>query len=232
MLSVLPGRTVLVEKRRTSIGRLWQRLDWTALALLFSAGAFLNAAAMTERAGGFLRRAEAASALGRLSGVAALYGGGLCLVATALAICASLTPGTSLKETAGRYVWTLVPLGTAMWTGHLLFHFLLAGNIVAVVERFAQDHGVGLPREVTSISTGGFALRPDGVFSLQLLLLGVGFLVSSALLWKQAATNFADEQRGWGQTLRVWTPWELVAMGLYAAGVWVFLQPMEMRGMA
>ncbi len=226
VLPVVPGRAVLVEQRRTSIGRLARRWDWTVLGLVFTAGAFVNAAAMTGPVGEFLMKAQSLGAMGRLGGTVALYGAGFGVTALALAVCVrlsrlgdtdfSLCLETSRKETAGSYSWALAPLGMAMWSGHSLFHLLQAGSVGTVLERLAVPH--------VTLSVG-----PDAVFSLQLVLLGVGMLMSSVLLWQKASAG-PKGQRPWLETLRAWTPWAAFAAALYVAGVWVFLQPMEMRG--
>jgi len=229
VLPVLPGGTVLVEQRRTSIGRLARRWDWTVLALVFTVGAFVNAAAMAGPVGQLLSGAQSRGVMGRLGGVVALYGVGFGMAALAVAICVRLSRDAgSRKEDAGRFSWALVPLGMAMWSGHLLFHFLQAGSAGTVMERFAREHGTNLQELHVSLGVG-----PDAVFSLQLVLLGAGLLMSHALLWRKAGASVdagANVRRSWLNTLRIWTPWAVFAGGLYAAGVWVFLQPMEMRG--
>jgi hypothetical protein len=53
---------------------------------------------------------------------------------------------------------------------------------------------------------------------LQILLLDAGLLLTLYLLWRIGG-------------IVAGVPWALLSVGLYAAGVWIFLQPMQMRGM-
>jgi hypothetical protein len=60
-----------------------------------------------------------------------------------------------------------------------------------------------------------------------MLLLDLGLLLSLYIGWRIAGacvTRLADR-------LRLLAPWATVLVGLYGTGIWVFLQPMQMRGM-
>jgi hypothetical protein len=63
-------------------------------------------------------------------------------------------------------------------------------------------------------------LRTDTLLDVQLLLLDAGLLLSLYAGWRVAHAS-----------IRLWVPWALLVAGLYAGGVWVFLQPMQMRSM-
>ncbi len=166
---VIPAATILKDPYRSSIGRLSKRTDWAVLALVIVFGAFVNAAAMVHpimmwnlwRMAAFI-----------LAGAALLP----LLVFTALRVLSS-------SELAHRFAFTLVPLGSAMWLAHLLFH----------------------------------AAGPQ--ISVQLLILGCGLLFTLYLAWRIA--------QKWTTLL----PSAVVACGLYAAGVWILFQPMQMRGL-
>jgi hypothetical protein len=61
----------------------------------------------------------------------------------------------------------------------------------------------------------------------QLVLLDAGLLLSLYVGWRIAhtyASRVAD-------VLRLFAPWASVVAALYATGIWVFLQPMQMLGM-
>ena len=47
-ISVVPAKTLLTDVYRSSIGRLSKRLDWIALILLVTFGAFVNAGGMSD----------------------------------------------------------------------------------------------------------------------------------------------------------------------------------------
>ena len=63
---------------------------------------------------------------------------------------------------------------------------------------------------------------------LQTLLLDAGLLLTLYLVWRVAlvyATRVRD-------AFHLFAPWAGVATALYVTGVWIFLQPMQMRGLS
>ena len=72
----------------------------------------------------------------------------------------------------------------------------------------------------------GSALRWSGLEGLELAVLGAGLVVSVAVAWRLSLGLATDPRRA----LALAAPWVLVATGLYAAGAWILLQPMAMRG--
>ena len=95
-----------------------------------------------------------------------------------------------------------------------------------VLQRAATDLGVswlGQPHWV--MSSPLFAA--NALLALQLLLLDAGLLLTLYVGWR-VAKAFAP--RVWA-ALRLFAPWAVVAAGLYGTGIWVLLQPMQMRGM-
>jgi hypothetical protein len=65
------------------------------------------------------------------------------------------------------------------------------------------------------------------MLAIQMLFLDMGVLLSLYAGWRIARANTNRTQDG----LMLLGPWAAVAALLYAAGIWVFLQPMQMRGM-
>jgi hypothetical protein len=130
-----------------------------------------------------------------------------------------------LTELATRYSFALVPVGFGMWLAHYNFHFLSApGSFWPVVQRAAGDlgwSGLGTPEWVCGccVAVGGWLLR------LEILFLDLGLLASLYL-----AYAIARERRP-RQPLRAAAPWAALIGLLFALGVWVLLQPMEMRGL-
>jgi hypothetical protein len=61
---------------------------------------------------------------------------------------------------------------------------------------------------------------------LEVLLLEAGLLFALYTAWR-----IAEEIAPGRSLLRLFSPWAGVACLLFAAGVWVFFQPMQMRGM-
>src|SRR5262249_62000101 len=72
------------------------------------------------------------------------------------------------------------------------------------------------------------ALLPlDWLPSLQILLLDGGLLLTLYVGWR-VARRFSSRAAG---ALSLLAPWAGLAALLYAAGVWIVFQPMEMRGL-
>src|SRR5206468_4175129 len=117
------------------------------------------------------------------------------------------------------FTLTLVPVGFSMWLAHFSNH-LIAGwsTLIPAVERiFYRVSACGYPR----------AWIPSWLPSLELLLLGLGLLLTLYSSWA-VACRVANGDR---MALAVMSPWAVLAGALYAAGVWIVLQPMQMRGM-
>ena len=121
-------------------------------------------------------------------------------------------------EVATRYAYTLVPLGFGMWLAHYCFHFLTSyDTAVPVAQRFAADLGLtwlGQPAWVRA------CCRPvtGWLLPLELLFLDVGLLLSLYAGFRLAPS------------LKALAPWALLMVLLFAAGVWILFQPMQMRG--
>jgi hypothetical protein len=62
---------------------------------------------------------------------------------------------------------------------------------------------------------------------IELLFLGSGLLLTLYSTWRVACRVAADGR----MALAAMCPWAALASGLYAAGVWIVFQPMQMRGM-
>jgi len=121
-----------------------------------------------------------------------------------------------------------------MWAAHLLFHLATAGGaIVPASERAATDLGLELfAAPIWSTSTcppGGIPMASAPAAWLdpaKLLLLDAGLCLTLWIAW-QVALQYASRAR---RAVAVVGPWAALAGALYAAGVWILLQPMEMRG--
>jgi cytochrome c oxidase assembly factor CtaG/ferredoxin len=71
------------------------------------------------------------------------------------------------------------------------------------------------------------ALFPNWLSSAQLLALDAGLLLTLYVAWR-VAMQYATRMRS---AFGLVAPWIAVSCGLYAAGVWILFQPMQMRGM-
>jgi polyferredoxin len=188
LLSVIPGKTLLSDSYRSSIGRLSRRTDLVALALLLVFGAFVNAAGMVAPVMTFEHRWHARLGVHAMPFIVGAFvlAGAVLLPLTAFWLCSGVNGSAS---EARRLAFSLVPLGVAMWAAHLLFHAASVWTTASVAW-------------------------------LQILLLDAGLLATLYLAWRIAQSH-----------LKLFAPWAGLACLLFSAGVWVFFQPMQTRGM-
>ena len=229
ILSRLPASELMVDRRRSGIGRFSQRTDLAVLAIVFSFGALLNAFGMVSPVyaleswlAGILHVNSKAPVLGVLF---ALF-----LVvepAVLLGMAAWLTQlwggsRRALVPLAVRYTYGLVPLGFGMWLAHYSFHFLTGlYTVVPVTQSAAVRLGwtvFGAPRWTWL----GFPMRYVQPLEIGFLVLG---LAGSLLVIHQLAEGDSAER-----PLRAFAPWAAVAVVLWVAAMWMMFQPMEMRG--
>jgi hypothetical protein len=113
------------------------------------------------------------------------------------------------------------PLGVSMWAAHFLFHLVTAALTPwPVIQRLAKDAGISSALPNWNIASLGFNDLP----ALEILILNAGCLFTLWLLWRKTlATSKAHP-------LLAFLPWAILAGSLYALGIWIILQPMEMRG--
>jgi hypothetical protein len=127
---------------------------------------------------------------------------------------------------ATRYSMALVPLGFAMWLAHYTFHlFTSAGTIIPATQRLAADvgwSGWGEPLWLCA------CCRPaaDWVMNVEILMLDFGLLASLYTGLRIAESCSITATRA----LKVLAPWAMLMVILFACGVWIVFQPMEMRG--
>lgn len=226
----VPGLELVDGRRRSGIGRLARRWDIAALVVLFVFGGLLNAFAMTTPAYAverWLSRALGVSAEAPVLGALFVIALGLVpllVVGGAAAVSRWLTGGaTSWLATAAGYVLALLPLGLGVWLSHTGFHLLTGALTVIPVAQSAVVDWVGWDM-LGAPRWGWTGLRPASVFPLQLGFVLLGALGSIAIAYRLAERDFPD---------RPWTaaaPWALAAGVLAASAVWIFSQPMEMRG--
>jgi len=227
-----PLRELTRDPVRSGIGRLSHRLDWAALALLLTFGAFVNAFGMVEPVFALQAWMAERSGVGSDALVLGLFFlilmVGIPGLLTAAAGWASreLSGGeASVRETVGRYAWSLVPLGFGMWTAHYLYHLLIGGwTIVPVIQEYLRD--LGLPTGGDPRWGAGAVVPESWLLPLSLLFLQVGLLFSLVAGMRIAQREEESRRRA----LRAFLPWAILATLLSLAGIWLLTQPMEMRG--
>lgn len=187
ILPVLPGRELVRDFARSSVGRFAERKDIAALAVVFVGAAFANAFAMVRPG-------------------ASVAFTGLLLVSLLLAAVVS-------RASPARLAIALVPLGVAMWAAHYLFHLLFGW--ATAWPALEQALRLGVPRW----EGAGLLVSAKTVLRIQIALLDAGLLAALYAAWRVARSP------------RAFLPWAVLAAGLWIAGVWIYLQPMPMRGM-
>jgi cytochrome c oxidase assembly factor CtaG len=233
LIARAPGAELWDERLRSGVGRLSRRADIAALVLVLVFGAFANAAGMVSPV------AQGQEWFMAWSGVHSLLLATTLFYLLALLVLPLLSVGSaavlsrrwgrvavSTRYMATRYIYSLVPLGFGMWLAHYSFHFLTSyDTVVPVAQRLAEDLGMttlGAPAWVRA------CCRPltTWVLPLELLFLDMGLLVSLYTAYRLAVA----QTPGLATALKVLAPWALVIVLLFATGVWILFQPMEMRG--
>jgi ferredoxin len=241
----LIGRTPTAElwsdPWRSGIGRFSQRTDLAALVTVLTFGAYLNAFAMIRPVYALLKGlAQLLRTPSPTPGLLLIFAIGLLLLpAILLGSASALTrilsaPSASLGEIARRYVWVLVPMGFGMWLAHYAFHFLTGAlTIVPVVQSFLAD--VSLYGGDVRWDLG--PLVPQGwLFPIEAALLYLGATGSVVAAVRIAQSHLNDTRRQTGKSagpnaaLAAASPWMLLTLLLLGFGIWILVQPMEMRG--
>lgn len=233
ILSREPARELWDDPLRSGVGRLSQRPDYAAMALVLVAAAFINAFGMTTPVYPLLE--VVGSGLGTGSALVTtgvLFIAGLVLLPlglTALAAVGTRLLGRedgSLVEIGSRYVWGLVPVGFGMWLAHYLFHFLHGAlTVIPVGQQYLLDLGLRSGPPAWAL---GALVPPAWILPLELLLLETGFLVGLLVTWRIGRRLHPAGGRG---ALAAALPWMLLNALLSGAGLWLLFQPMDMRGM-
>jgi len=226
LIAVVPGADLISARPRSSVGSYARRIDLAALVLVLTFGAFANAAGMVLPVlNGVTQLSEKLGFSGDLLVVTFLSLLTLivlpALTAVIAAKCSSVLAGNTLRENFCRFSLALAPLGFGMWLAHFTFHFFTAAlTPIPVFQRVAREVGLSVAEPVWKVASWAFYDLP----ALELLLLDLGFLLALYLSWRIAKEMTAV------RPLRVFLPWAVLAAALYAAGVWIIFQPMEMRG--
>jgi cytochrome c oxidase assembly factor CtaG/ferredoxin len=225
LVATPPAADLWHDRHRSGVGRLGKRPDVAALVLLLVFGSFANAAGMVAPVVEWQDRLGAPRLLTiTVFNLVALVALPLLAAGTAAALGRWWSQDTaSVLEVGTRYAYALLPLGFAMWLSHYSFHFLSSyDTAVPVAQRFAADVGgvsLGKPEWVAA------CCRPVGTWLLRLEVL---FLDGGLLLSLYTAYRIARSRSS--PVLKALTPWAVLILLLFAVGVWIVFQPMEMRG--
>jgi cytochrome c oxidase assembly factor CtaG len=234
ILAEPPGKALWHDRLGSGLGRLSRRPDLAALIVVLAFGAFVNASGMIapvlDWRDALTARLHHPSPLFVISGyyVVGLLAVPALSVATAAGLCrwAGRLEASRL-EVATRFVPALVPLGFSMWLAHYSLHFLASlGAVTPAIQRFAADLGcavLGQPEWVRACCRQ----VADWLPRLEILFLDLGLLLSLYAAYRIALAQ-TDQT---SQALKALAPWAMLIVLMFAAGIWIVLQPMQMRGM-
>src|SRR5262249_10064381 len=212
IIATAPAAELWRDPFRSGIGRFSKRIDLAALVLILVFGAFANAAGMVAPVADWQGWMQAQ--WGQQSPfwvISAYYLLALLIVPLAavwsvagLSRWWSSFPDNRLAV-ATRFVYALVPLGSAMWLSHYSFHLLTSYDAaIPAAQRFAGDLGgnVGTPDWVYT------CCRPvmDWLPRLEILVLDIGLLLSLYTGYRIAMSFMADLPRA----LKALTPWAVL----------------------
>lgn len=208
--------------------------DVTALILIFSFGAFANAAAMVAPVAAWEPSVRTWLGTATRAGPVTL-GLGVALLAapaTAAVVCGWIGRALGridvpLRVLVATLAPALVPVGFAMWLAHFGFHLAVGFETLGpAAAHAARSVGLATLHE-PSLPSAGMGLVSGATTGLEIAVLGAGLVVSIAVAWRLSLGLVPRPLRALG----VAAPWAALAAALYGVGVWIALQPMQMRGM-
>ena len=240
-----PGAELLERGRRSGIGRLAQRADLAALAVVFTFAALFSAFAMTSPA--YLVEQRLAATIGTRSEwpvLAVIFIVGLLVLPAALlsgagAVTRAFAPeprGTSLRPfgasarqslaaTVQSYAYALIPIGLGIWVAHYGFHLLTGLLTIVPVAQSAVVDAFGHAL-LGGPFWGWVGLQPGAVFPIQLGCVVLGAAGSLAMV--QAISQRDQPSR----PVLASAPWLAVVLLIMTTALWILSQPMEMRAVS
>ena len=201
LVAIAPASTLMVDPYRSSIGRFSKRTDLAALVLLVVFGAFVNAAGMVAPVMQWEHWWHARLGPHMMPViVGVLIALGVLVLPTLAVVVCGWLNRAIVKARAANLSRRFVFALVPMGVGMWAAHLLYHLAASWVV--------------------------PDWLTSAQILLLDAGLLLTLYVAWRVAVQSTERVRRA----LDVVAPWAALSCGLYAAGVWILLQPMQMRG--
>ena len=229
ILSRLPATELMTDEMRSGVGFLSRRKDLSALVIVFSFGALLNAFGMVSPVYALQMWISFRFGLSHEFSVLAVLFALFLVIEPLLLIGAAawLTrlfqrQRRSLLSIAVRYSYSLVPLGFGIWLAHFGFHFLTGlYTFIPVTQTAVADLGwavLGEPRWGLS----GLAPNVVQLFEFGFIALGLvgSLLVSYAIVVAESV----------GRRARVFCVWAVVSLLMAGSAFWLMSQSMEMRG--
>ena len=123
----------------------------------------------------------------------------------------------NLRSTVAAFAPAFVPVGLGVWIAHYSFHLLVAPfSFIPVLQEFLGQDG--------DWARFGSSLDETLIGLVQLVAIAGG-LVWSLLIAQRAATRMYRRDAVPGML-----PWALLLLAIAFIAIWIFSQPMEMRG--
>lgn len=227
-----PGAELLERGRRSGIGRLSQRADLAALAVVFTFAALVSAFAMTSPA--YAVEQRLAATIGTRSEwpvltivflVALLIAPALLLWGAAAITRVFAENRGTLRATVLAYAYALIPIGLGMWVAHYGFHLFTGVLTIVPVVQSAVVDAFGHPL-LGGPFWGWVGLQPGAVFPIQLGCVVLGAAGSLAMV--QAISQRDQPTR----PVLASVPWLAVVLLIATTALWILSQPMEMRAVS
>ena len=230
LTSRLPGEAAIADGTRSGIGALERRWDMTALFVVFTFGAILNAFAMISPVYALEQW------IAERSGLRVEWPILLLLFVLSLVLLPIILLGAcgmvglradqhskSLGAHVRYFARSLVPLGFGIWLAHYGFHFFTGFLTVIPVTQNAVEELAGRPwLGAAQWQLGG--LPESMVYPIELGFLLLGLVTAVWISWELAA-RVAPKR-----VTACFAPWCLLHLTLCAVAVWIMNQPMDMRG--
>ena len=228
-----PGAELLERGRRSGIGRLSQRADLGALAVVFTFAALVSAFAMTSPA--YLVEQRLATTIGTRSEwpiLAVIFIVGLLVLPAALLSGAgavtrafAFEPRPTLRAAVLAYAYALIPIGLGVWVAHYGFHLFTGVLTIVPVVQSAVVDAFGHPL-LGGPFWGWVGLQPGAVFPIQLGCVVLGAAGSLAIV---LAISQRDQP---SRPMLASVPWLAVVLLIATTALWILSQPMEMRAVS
>lgn len=129
-----------------------------------------------------------------------------------------------LRHTVAAFAPSFVPLGFGVWIGHYGFHFLTGAlSIIPALQTFLIDHRIYLLGSEPNWNLIG--LEDFGLIGLIQVAALVGGFGWSLIVAQRTSMRLYRRDAPFGLM-----PWALILLCMMLATIWVFSNPMEMRG--
>ncbi|TWU06212.1 4Fe-4S binding protein [Stieleria varia] len=230
----LPAEELTHAGTRSGLGTVESRFDFTALIIVFTFGAILNAFAMISPVYALEQWVAEQTGLSvewpilmAMFTIAIVFEPAVLLLLAAGLTSRFSESGESLLLIVNRYARSLLPIGFGIWLAHYGFH-LFTGllTIIPVAQNAVlgcfQTAWLGEPQW----QLGG--LPESVVFPMEIGFMSLGLIGSWMIAWS-IASETSSRQTAHRTWLR-FAPWATLHLTLFVAAVWIMNQPMDMRG--